>query len=77
MIPFRRVLFPVDYSEPCRALVPYVRETIGHFSAELTLVHAYGPEALAFSELPMTGTGKIQRHVLRDVVSQRRAATNQ
>ena len=36
------------------------------------------PESVErFSELPMTGTGKIQRHVLRDVVSQRRAATNQ
>jgi non-ribosomal peptide synthetase component E (peptide arylation enzyme) len=36
------------------------------------------PESVErFSELPMTGTGKIQRHVLRDVVSQRRAATSQ
>ena len=36
------------------------------------------PESVErFSELPMTGTGKIQRHVLRDVVSQRRAAASQ
>ncbi len=54
MLPFRRILFPVDYSEPCCAVVPYVRETMQHFSASLTLIHAYGPEALAFSELPIT-----------------------
>jgi nucleotide-binding universal stress UspA family protein len=53
MLPFRRVLFPVDYSEPCRAVVPYVKETLRRFSAELTLVHAYGPEALAASPLPL------------------------
>jgi non-ribosomal peptide synthetase component E (peptide arylation enzyme) len=36
------------------------------------------PEAVErFSELPMTGSGKIQRHVLRDLVSQRRATTSQ
>ena len=33
------------------------------------------PESVErFSELPLTGSGKIQRHVLRDLVSQRRAA---
>lgn len=26
MIPFQRILFPVDYSEDCRGLVPYVKE---------------------------------------------------
>lgn len=42
MLPFRRILFPVDYSEPCRAVVPYVKEMARCFSAEVTLVHAYG-----------------------------------
>lgn len=45
MLPFRRILLPVDYSEPCRAVVPYVQDMLHHFSAELTLVHAYGPSA--------------------------------
>jgi nucleotide-binding universal stress UspA family protein len=54
MLPFRKVLFPVDYSEPCQAVVPYVKEMLRRFSAELTVVHAYGGEALAFSELPLT-----------------------
>lgn len=57
MLPFRTILFPVDYSEPCRALIPYVREMMQHFGATLTLVHAYGPEALAFSDLPITDPG--------------------
>jgi len=54
MLPFRKILFPVDYSEPCRAVTPYVKEMVRHFSAELTVVHAYGPEALAHSELAIT-----------------------
>jgi nucleotide-binding universal stress UspA family protein len=54
MLPFRKILFPVDYSEPCRAIVPYVAEMQNHFSTELSLVHAYGPEALAYSPLPIT-----------------------
>lgn len=44
MLPFRKILFPIDYSEPCQALVPYVQEMVRHFSANLTLVHAYAPE---------------------------------
>jgi nucleotide-binding universal stress UspA family protein len=57
MLPFRKILFPVDYSTPCCAVVPYVSEMLRRFSAELTLVHAYGPEALAYIELPMTDPG--------------------
>jgi nucleotide-binding universal stress UspA family protein len=45
MLPFRRILLPVDYSEPCLAVVPYVQDMLHHFDAEVTLVHAYGPLA--------------------------------
>lgn len=51
MLPFNRVLFPVDYSANCTSIVPYVQETVEHFSAQLTLVHAYGVGALASTEL--------------------------
>lgn len=54
MFPFKKVLFPVDYSAPCRAAVPYVKEMMRHFSADLTLVHAYGAEALAFCPLALS-----------------------
>jgi nucleotide-binding universal stress UspA family protein len=45
MLPFRKILFPVDYSDPCRAVVPYITDLLRHYSAELTLVHSYAPAA--------------------------------
>ena len=54
MFPFRKILFPVDYSAPCEAVVPYLREISQRFSASVTLVHAYGLEELAHSELTLT-----------------------
>ena len=46
MLPFHRILFPVDYSDPCQAVIPYVQEMACHFSAELTVCHAYAPIAV-------------------------------
>jgi hypothetical protein len=55
MLPFRKILFPVDYSAPCQAVIPYVQEMAGRFSAELTVCHAYAPlDAIAHSELLVT-----------------------
>ncbi len=54
MLPFRKILFPVDYSEPCQTIVPYVQEMIRHFAADLTLVHAYGPATVGLSGLSIT-----------------------
>ncbi len=55
MLPFRKILFPVDYSAPCQAVIPYVQEMACHFSAELTVCHAYAPlAAIAQSELLIT-----------------------
>jgi len=33
MYPFKKILFPNDYSVPCEAVVPYVKEMLGRFSA--------------------------------------------
>jgi nucleotide-binding universal stress UspA family protein len=41
MLPFKKILFPVDYSASCAATVPYVMDMTRHFSAELTIMHAY------------------------------------
>jgi len=41
MLPFKKILFPVDYSPSCNAVVPYVKDMAQHFSADITLVHAY------------------------------------
>jgi nucleotide-binding universal stress UspA family protein len=55
MLPFRKIVFPVDYSEPCQAVAPYVREMALRYSAELTAVHAYAPlDAIVHSELLVT-----------------------
>jgi len=47
MYPFRKILFPVDYSDQCDTVVPYVKDMLDRYSADLTLVHAYEPEAVA------------------------------
>lgn len=41
MFPFRKILLPVDYSDPCRSVVPHVREMARVHSAQVALVHAY------------------------------------
>ncbi len=41
MLPFKKLLFPVDYSDRCRAVIPYVEEMADRFSAQLTMVHAF------------------------------------
>lgn len=45
-LPFKRILYPVDYSSHCDAIIPHVLGTAGHFSAGLTLVHAYRRESV-------------------------------
>ena len=50
---FRKILFPVDYSESCKAIIPYIQDIVRHFSAELTVVHAYEPEVLGLIDLPV------------------------
>lgn len=47
MLPFKNILFPVDYSAACDAVAPYVKEMVQRFRANLTLVHAYD-EGFAF-----------------------------
>lgn len=68
MLPFHKILFPIDYSEPCRAVVPYVQDMARRFSAEVTLVHAYAPlAAIAQSELLISDPGLQDRaHALEE-----------
>jgi nucleotide-binding universal stress UspA family protein len=60
MLPFRRILFPVDYSEPCRAIVPYIWDFVTHYAAELTVVHAYGFEARKLDVMDPSWRGDVQ-----------------
>src|SRR5579871_4015085 len=64
MLPFQRLLFSVDYSDPCVALVPYVRDMVDHFSTELagplTLVHAYNLGSFATVDVDLSQPGVIE-----------------
>jgi nucleotide-binding universal stress UspA family protein len=50
MFPFRRIVLPVDYSEACLAICPYVSEMAHRFSANLHLVHAFEGSTLIYGE---------------------------
>ncbi|MBL8179874.1 MAG: universal stress protein [Bryobacterales bacterium] len=53
MFPFQRILFPVDYSEPCAAVVSHVEQMARHFSCSLSLLHIVEPSLPLYDE---TGT---------------------
>lgn len=50
MFPFRRIVLPVDYSDACLSICPYVSEMTQRFSAELHLVHAFEGSTLIYGE---------------------------
>lgn len=67
MLPFKKVVFPVDYSEACEAIAPAVRDTVEKFGASLTLVHAYGAEALAETNLRLADPALFQEiHTIQE-----------
>jgi nucleotide-binding universal stress UspA family protein len=60
MITFKRILFPVDFSERCAATVPAVQAMVKRFGSELTVLHVVDlatqvgiapPEAAAWASL--------------------------
>ncbi|HVW07786.1 MAG TPA: universal stress protein [Bryobacteraceae bacterium] len=51
MLPFRSILFPVDYSDASKALAPWVAQMANQFNTSLTLLHAYSPDFLAYADL--------------------------
>jgi len=40
MLPVRQILFPVDFSQPCRDIVPTVIELAHFYKCPITLLHA-------------------------------------
>jgi len=60
MLPFRKILFPVDYSDPCKALAPYVQDMVDHFAAELTVVHGYSIGSFATAEINLAEPGLLE-----------------
>ncbi|MBL8214155.1 MAG: universal stress protein [Bryobacterales bacterium] len=53
MLPFRRILVPVDFSRSCRALTPHVVEMARYFNAEITLLHAFDLMAPYFDDVEL------------------------
>jgi len=45
MLPFRRILFPIDFSERCRGAAQHVELFTGRFDAELIALHVAQPIA--------------------------------
>jgi nucleotide-binding universal stress UspA family protein len=81
MITFKRILFPVDFSERCTAVVPSVQAMVKRFGSELTVLHVVDvappvgiapPEAAAWATLigadSLRENGKIalERFVARE-----------
>jgi nucleotide-binding universal stress UspA family protein len=61
MLTIRKVILPVDYSDCSRAAIPFVKELVQRYGAELTLVHAYGPEAFPTHDAGLTYGEMIDR----------------
>jgi len=53
MLPFRRILVPVDFSRPCRAITPHVIDIARHFDSEITLLHAFDLMAPYFDDVEL------------------------
>ncbi len=53
MIPFRRILFPVDYSEPCLAVVPHVQAMVRQLSSDLTVLKAFNVTMMETMDIGM------------------------
>jgi nucleotide-binding universal stress UspA family protein len=46
MLPCRKILCPIDFSEPSHEALSVAVELAGHFDAELTVLHVQPPSAL-------------------------------
>jgi len=80
MIKFQRILFPVDFSDQCRAVVPAVKAMAKIFDSELIVLHVVdlpmtqlgSPEAAAWSALinaeglRMAGKAALERFLQRE-----------
>ena len=51
MMTIRKILFPVDFSPSCDAMVPFVKRAAAMFSAKVTLLYVLEPSASGFELL--------------------------
>ena len=51
MLPFRQILFPVDFSEPCKAMAPTVCNLTRHFNSHVTLLNCFELPVMLYGDL--------------------------
>lgn len=51
MLPLRKILFPVDFSGPCRAMAPAVLTLASHYNCPIALLQAFELPAAFFGDL--------------------------
>ena len=51
MLPFRQILFPVDFSEPCKAMAPTVCNLTRHFNSHVTLMNCFELPVMLYGDL--------------------------
>lgn len=56
---FQHILFPVDFSEPCKKFAPWVVDMVKRMSARLSLINVW--------ESPYSWSGEIDSHLLERV----------
>jgi nucleotide-binding universal stress UspA family protein len=74
MIGFKRILFPVDFSAQCRAVVPSVKSMAEKFGAEVIVMHVVGlppnwfgsPEGAAWTALINADRLRVEARVALD-----------
>ena len=76
MLPFLKILYPTDFSEPSYEALKAANELALHFSAELCLVHVVSPDVqtspdLAGSGLVLQEIEMLAENSLQEVVKQR------
>jgi nucleotide-binding universal stress UspA family protein len=76
MLPFKKILYPTDFSEASYEALKAANELALHFSADLCLVHVVSPVVQASpdfapSVLPLQEMGASAEKSLREVAKQR------
>jgi len=65
MFPFRRIVFAVDFSDSCKAVVPYVEEVAHRSKAELILLHACETSAADHAAVTRRDTEQLRQFARR------------
>ncbi|MBL8226864.1 MAG: universal stress protein [Bryobacterales bacterium] len=65
MFPFRRIVFAVDFSDSCKAVVPHVEEVVRRSKAELILLHACETSAVDHAAVTKRDTERLRQFAHR------------